>query len=831
MLNELLRRLWRTSRGRGNADLRRRRHDGLKPEPLPEHSDDHNAEQCARSLNRPQDVVEAFNKLINSSSVDEACKKIGTFPGLYAQTARDQIRSLLDEYDSTLTSSSFGNKDNADAIYIQGHYYLSFLDRCFEAGVDSAREDLRAIDEGLDRAPLAVLEDLVSTREVNRLSEKLRQIVEMKLPLDQETIRRYATYMIDPRTRPLLEAYVELVQDAQRRDIKSAVDEFLTRGSPRALLDAFQRFVRAEAPKAQKEIFDAFAALSDPRTHDILKAWILLEASDDRDKRSVWLAALWAIIRYTRGNPDEVLADSKVNYERNLARKEVYALVELKDHIRICDYLAAKPGIVTPEALATLDELVELQEADLAQRYVRQIRDLFVRALSVGPEQAVREMRGGNLNQQAVLNKLESFLQLSDGDDRRRFLQKHPEIYSADALELFDRVTTAPENKVALGTRLALLRECRDVGVHAATSRIRDPALVSRIAVIHAMVDQAHASRNQEAFKQCVVAWDNLVKSNDLASESADAQCYVHNGYAHACVGLSYLTKDHSLDAEAIVAWRCCNALTGDATGEYRANLGVILEAAFNRTGEKEALHQALETAIDAADTKNFTATVLAIRLAKDCLGLFGETKYVGRACELGFEFIDSEAIRPTDVGGVLIELAELLSVRATDQDAENSAECLRRAESLLDPVSEEYTAYQLALAGRLLQNFKETGHSRLLSDCIELAERLTTVPTVNPGAAHATLARAYRSRYELTRDVSDVDRAVQVAEDAIGIARDRWRELPLRLQTLAISLQVRYEATGNAEDLNDAVHHLRRAIGLSDGQQIRRDTWEYTLS
>ncbi|PLB53299.1 hypothetical protein P170DRAFT_463041 [Aspergillus steynii IBT 23096] len=125
-------------------------------------------------------------------------------------------------------------------------------------------------------------------------------------------------------------------------------------------------------------------------------------------------------------------------------------------------------------------------------------------------------------------------------------------------------------------------------------------------------------------------------------------------------------------------------------------------------------------------------------------------------------------------------------------------------------------------LANLLGQRFLDGGNPADLNLAVRAAvEAVVTTQSINPGdtkvvAMHrSTLAFWLGARYRMTRQPSDIDKALEVIRIALDITSADDPSLPIYLCSHARRLYERYEQTGAEEDLREAIAASRRSVQL----------------
>ncbi|KAF8841666.1 hypothetical protein BDN67DRAFT_966920 [Paxillus ammoniavirescens] len=118
-----------------------------------------------------------------------------------------------------------------------------------------------------------------------------------------------------------------------------------------------------------------------------------------------------------------------------------------------------------------------------------------------------------------------------------------------------------------------------------------------------------------------------------------------------------------------------------------------------------------------------------------------------------------------------------------------------------------------------LWESFEEDSYQNasILETCLEFERALLDLrPSGHPSRYRSlnALAECYRRRFNLTSDVTDLDRAIVFEEEEVMIStKDRPADLWLPLNALSRLLRMRYDASGHAADLQTAIGHQRTAL------------------
>jgi tetratricopeptide (TPR) repeat protein len=133
-------------------------------------------------------------------------------------------------------------------------------------------------------------------------------------------------------------------------------------------------------------------------------------------------------------------------------------------------------------------------------------------------------------------------------------------------------------------------------------------------------------------------------------------------------------------------------------------------------------------------------------------------------------------------------------------------------------------------LATRLIDRFERSGDLIALSAGIDLLRQaVSAAPTDRDRAEHArNLVVALAGRYDRTRDVADLNEAVELGQAPFTVDHHEDSEvLALRLAA-ARAQRLRYEQLGDSVDLDESLSLMRKAVAVAvDRQQIFAATSE----
>ena len=148
---------------------------------------------------------------------------------------------------------------------------------------------------------------------------------------------------------------------------------------------------------------------------------------------------------------------------------------------------------------------------------------------------------------------------------------------------------------------------------------------------------------------------------------------------------------------------------------------------------------------------------------------------------------------------------------------------CVRAAESCVQvasPDSPRKMRYTARLAGALRMRFSVYGNIADIDNSIRLYEHLrNNIPenSVDWGAFLADSVMAWRGRYVLTGQLSDLLKAHEVAKLRLETVNPMSGNYQVASNSYGIICRHLFEATGERAHIEDSIHHLRKAVGAID--------------
>lgn len=353
---------------------------------------------------------------------------------------------------------------------------------------------------------------------------------------------------------------------------------------------------------------------------------------------------------------------------------------------------------------------------------------------------------------------------------------------------------------------------------------------VARTNLAGALLNRFGRFSNRDALEEAVRLYDAGLDERDSALDRANA-------------GMAYLTRFEvtadpvDLD-HAIVHSRTAVDRTSDWEPSYPArmsNLAAAIRARYDETGLDDDLDEARTLAELAVkhSSSNDPARVRRLSNLSAVLSTLFETRGdlsdIERAVELSRESTASGLndgavgrvsnlllalhLRGTATGNVF-DLQEALSLGRTMAEA-LSADHSDRADILTNA------------AGAAMSWFDWTGDISAITQAVDLSDDAASAARDSGrlGLMHANLSMHLLTRYEVSGDVADVERAIQSAE--LGVDSPHGPAAAIAKSNLAVSLRTRYELFGESVDLERALVAAEAAICLAPQHHRDRAAYE----
>ncbi|KAI0033464.1 hypothetical protein K488DRAFT_47668 [Vararia minispora EC-137] len=95
-----------------------------------------------------------------------------------------------------------------------------------------------------------------------------------------------------------------------------------------------------------------------------------------------------------------------------------------------------------------------------------------------------------------------------------------------------------------------------------------------------------------------------------------------------------------------------------------------------------------------------------------------------------------------------------------------------------------------------------------------------------------SNMGAAFQIRFDRTRDLGDIQEAIEAMHRSIELTGDKHPDKPLRLNNLGNSLRARLQANGtlDIETITEAITVMRRAVALSVGDHPNKPIYLLTL-
>ncbi|KAJ2931097.1 hypothetical protein H1R20_g5979, partial [Candolleomyces eurysporus] len=136
----------------------------------------------------------------------------------------------------------------------------------------------------------------------------------------------------------------------------------------------------------------------------------------------------------------------------------------------------------------------------------------------------------------------------------------------------------------------------------------------------------------------------------------------------------------------------------------------------------------------------------------------------------------------------------------------------------------------EIFIAKLFISRYKHTGQIVDLDDTISAVKRAVALFTededgdpVDIAVQLTNLGKFYKLRFERTNQLEDLNDSISNQQTSVGITPDEYPQLPYWMDNLATSLAERFDLTKNMSDIDDAIQTFRTALeerGLHQGHR-----------
>ncbi|CAF9931585.1 MAG: hypothetical protein GOMPHAMPRED_005962 [Gomphillus americanus] len=268
---------------------------------------------------------------------------------------------------------------------------------------------------------------------------------------------------------------------------------------------------------------------------------------------------------------------------------------------------------------------------------------------------------------------------------------------------------------------------------------------------------------------------------------------------------------------------------TSASTGSLQNNLGVFLEARFERTGDMADLEEAIQInrrAVASApeNDPNFAAyhNNLGNKLERrydrtgDINDLDEAVQISERAVALTSEDQSNLAIRLSNLSQIF---AKLYKRRQDMSDLEKAIQALRRAATSVSDGHSNLATYLGNLSNQLDSRYQRTGDTKDLEESLQIARRAVSLGSTSEDYSKRAdqfhgLGNTLELRYMQTGDMNDLKEAIEMVTQAIVLMPENHPDSANYLNDLGNKLMLQYMQTGDAAYLGGAGRVFGRSWG-----------------
>jgi CHAT domain-containing protein len=307
----------------------------------------------------------------------------------------------------------------------------------------------------------------------------------------------------------------------------------------------------------------------------------------------------------------------------------------------------------------------------------------------------------------------------------------------------------------------------------------------------HRAFQQYEQSRDSAALDKSIAAWKELLRDPGFGETQLEfqLQCLINFGWISF---LRYLLANSSDDLQSAI--RCAQWASGHATegSPYLvvswSNLAVALDALYKRTNTPEDLNRGIEAWRRAIELSSPSMPELPDRLWKLARALTNRY-YRG--------------------GGKLADL-------------DDAIESWRQAIAVSSPATQGHAEALNNFAGLLTIRYQgSTTSAADLDEAIDAYERAVEVGSAEPRfyTYLSNLGIGRSTRYDVKGDISDLERAIVVWQQALSLVPPGSPEMAGCLNRLGMGLYRRYRRTCQIDTLQEAIGDWERTVALTDSQ------------
>jgi tetratricopeptide (TPR) repeat protein len=266
------------------------------------------------------------------------------------------------------------------------------------------------------------------------------------------------------------------------------------------------------------------------------------------------------------------------------------------------------------------------------------------------------------------------------------------------------------------------------------------------------------------------------------------------------------------------------------------SNLGIALQARFERVGKLTDLDRAIEvggaavraSSLGHPDRPGYLSNLaLALRTRFERIGDQADLDAAIKAAEEAVTSLPSDGVgRATVLSALDISLRDRFTRTGHLADLEAAVDASRAAVDATPAGHPDRAIYLANLGLALATQFERTGLDDDLDEAVEVdREALKATPAAHPQRAPilSNLGNALRIQFERTGAQRHLDEAVAVCRESVASTPVDHPDRVAPLSNLGLALLTRFERTGTVGDVDESIDAERAAVDLTPLGHPRR--------
>ena len=261
----------------------------------------------------------------------------------------------------------------------------------------------------------------------------------------------------------------------------------------------------------------------------------------------------------------------------------------------------------------------------------------------------------------------------------------------------------------------------------------------------------------------------------------------------------------------------------------YLSNLGIALHTRYEFAGDLANLDEAVARSGEAVSATPADHPNRALYQSNLGIALYTRFERSGYTADLDASIdLTRQAVARTPQdhpsrAGMLSNLGIALDARfervGDTADLDEAINATREAVSATPTDDPNRALYLSNLCGAVLTRFERIGDSADLDEAIQAAQQAVSATSSSQSdrvAYLSNLGSALLARFELGGNRPDLDAAIQAARQVLGAIQAGHPSRPAMLSNLGAALHSRFELAGEAADLDAAIDAGRAAVALT---------------